>query len=147
MTEMSASASPFVLAPQLRADCHVLGRLPLSHVLLLNKRELPWFILVPETEAIELCDLAPAVQTALQGEVNALSRFVRAHFAVTKLNVAAIGNIVSQLHVHVIGRHPQDPWWPHVAWGQVSSGGYAAPEVSAIAAGVAAGLGADYRGL
>lgn len=141
----ATTASRFELAAPLRADCHVLGRLPLSHVLLLDKRELPWFILVPETGVIELCDLNDAEQTQLQREVNALSRCVRARFDVTKLNVAAIGNVVSQLHVHVIGRHPQDPWWPQVAWGQASAGGYATAEVSAIAQGVAAELGTDYQ--
>jgi diadenosine tetraphosphate (Ap4A) HIT family hydrolase len=141
------AAPPFELAAQLRADCHVLGRLPLSHVLLLDKQEVPWFILVPETAVIELCDLGADEQAQLQGEVNALSHFVRAHYPVTKLNVAAIGNIVSQLHVHVIGRHAADPWWPNVAWGQVSAGGYTAAEVSAIAQSVASGLGADYRSL
>ncbi len=140
-------APPFELAARLRADCHVLGRLPLSHVLLLDKREVPWFILVPETAVIELCDLDAEQQAQLQREVNALSRLLRAHFAVTKLNVAAIGNIVSQLHVHVIGRHAEDPWWPNVAWGQASAGGYTAAEVSAIAQSVASELGAEYRSL
>ena len=140
-------APPFELAARLRADCHVLGRLPLSHVLLLDKREVPWFILVPETAVIELCDLDAEQQAQLQREVNALSRLLRAHFAVTKLNVAAIGNIVSQLHVHVIGRHAEDPWWPNVAWGQTSAGGYTAAEVSAIAQSVASELGAEYRSL
>ncbi|MBK6658743.1 MAG: HIT family protein [Proteobacteria bacterium] len=140
-------APPFELAARLRADCHVLGRLPLSHVLLLDKREVPWFILVPETAVIELCDLDADEQAQLQREVNAISRLLRARFTVTKLNVAAIGNIVSQLHVHVIGRHAGDPWWPNVAWGQASAGGYTAAEVSAIAQCVASELGADYRSL
>ena len=143
----ATKASRFELAAQLRTDCHVLGRLPLSHVLLLDKREVPWFILVPETAVIELCDLDAEQQAQLQREVNALSRLLRAHFAVTKLNVAAIGNIVSQLHVHVIGRHAEDPWWPNVAWGQASAGGYTAAEVSAIAQSVASELGAEYRSL
>jgi diadenosine tetraphosphate (Ap4A) HIT family hydrolase len=135
----------FELAPALRADCHVLGRLPLCHVLLLNKREVPWFVLVPQTSVIELCDLSVGEQTQLQGEINLLSRFVRAEFAITKLNVAAIGNIVAQLHIHVIGRHPGDAWWPNVAWGQLSAGGYEAARVDEIAALLAARLGADYR--
>ena len=143
MSEQAASG--FELAAPLRADCHGLGRLPLSHVLLLNKREVPWFILVPETSVIELCDLSVAEQAQLQTEINQLSRLVRTRFPVTKLNVAAIGNIVSQLHIHVIGRHPQDPWWPNVAWGQVSTGGYDAAEVSAIAAVLVEELGADYQ--
>lgn len=137
--------SSFALAAPLRADCHVLGRLPLCHVLLVNKAEVPWFILVPETSHIELCDLSADQQLLLHGEINRLSRLVRAHFNVAKLNVAAIGNIVAQLHIHVIGRHPDDPWWPNVAWGQHSAGGYTAARVAEIAQCLVAALGDDYR--
>ncbi len=143
MTEQAHSG--FELAAPLRAECHVLGRLPFCHVLLLNKAEVPWFILVPETSHIELCDLSAAEQLLLQDEINRLSRFVRAHFEISKLNVAAIGNIVSQLHIHVIGRHPKDPWWPQVAWGQRSEGGYAAARVAEVAKWLVTALGDDYR--
>jgi len=139
---MSEQAQPgFELAAPLRADCHVLGRLPLCHVLLMNKAEVPWFILVPETEVIELCDLSVEMQTRLQGEINLLSRFVRGQFEITKLNVAAIGNIVAQMHIHIIGRHPRDPWWPNVAWGQTSAGGYDTARVSEIATRLAEQFG------
>ena len=134
----------FALAAPLRADCHVLGLLPFCQVLLVNKAEVPWFILVPETSHIELCDLNTAEQTRLSGEITLLSRFVRAQFAVTKLNVAAIGNIVAQLHVHIIGRHPGDAWWPGVAWGQVSAQGYDATQVANIAALLEQDLGDVY---
>lgn len=139
------TSNGFTLAAPLRADCHVFGRLPLCHVLLLNKREVPWFILVPETSVIELCDLSEAEQTRLQHEINLLSRFVRTRFTVTKLNVAAIGNIVAQMHIHVIGRHVNDPWWPNVAWGQPSAAGYDAAEVNTIATWLNDGLGVDYQ--
>ena len=135
----------FALAAPLRADSHVLGGLPFCQVLLMNKAEVPWFILVPETSHIELCDLNTAEQTRLSGEITLLSRFVRAQFAVTKLNVAAIGNIVAQLHVHIIGRHPGDAWWPSVAWGQVSAQGYEAVQVANIAALLEQELGNVYR--
>ena len=137
--------SSFALAAPLRADCHVLGRLPFCQVLLMNKAEVPWFILVPETSHIELCDLGADEQLHLQEEINRLSRFVRTHFAVAKLNVAAIGNIVAQLHIHIIGRHPDDPWWPNVAWGQHSEAGYAAARVTEIAKWLVTTLGDDYR--
>ena len=143
MTEQAHSG--FELAAPLRAECHVLGRLPFCHVLLLNKAEVPWFILVPETQHIELCDLSAAEQLLLQDEINRLSRFVRAHFAISKLNVAAIGNVVAQLHIHVIGRHPEDPWWPQVAWGQHSEGGYADARVVEVAQWLVTALGDDYR--
>jgi diadenosine tetraphosphate (Ap4A) HIT family hydrolase len=111
----------------------------------LNKAEVPWFVLVPETAVIELCDLNAQEQALLQTEVNLLSRFVRDAFDITKLNVAAIGNIVAQLHIHVIGRHPADAWWPQVVWGQTSAGGYDAARIGEIAAALATRLGADYR--
>ena len=140
-----ASAADFALAAPLRADCHVLGRLPLCQVLLMNKAEVPWFILVPQTEVIELCDLSDAEQIHLQGEINQLARLVRAHFTVSKLNIAAIGNLVAQLHIHVIGRHPGDPWWPAVAWGQASKQAYAPARVAEIALLLEQNLGSAYR--
>ncbi len=135
----------FELAAALRAECHVLGRLPFSHVLLMNKSEMPWFILVPETAVIECCDLNVHEQQTLQDEINRLSHFIRARFPITKLNVATIGNIVAQLHIHIIGRHPADAWWPNVAWGQRSAGGYEAARVSEIANLLVTHLGSDYR--
>ena len=143
---MAQQAHPgFELAAPLRADCHVLGRLPLCHVLLMNKAEVPWFILVPATSHIEVCDLSADQQLLLHGEVNQLSRFVRGHFDTRKLNVAAIGNLVAQLHIHVVGRHPDDPWWPNVVWGQISARSYAAARVAEIAQCLVTALGADYR--
>ena len=141
------SAAGFALAAPLRADCHVLGRLPMCLVLLMNKAEVPWFILVPDTTVIELCDLSDVEQTRLQGEVNQLARVVRAQFNVTKLNIAAIGNLVTQLHIHVIGRHPDDAWWPAVAWGQASARGYQPARVAEIAMLLAQDLGSPYRRL
>ena len=137
----------FTLAAPLRAESHVLGRLPLCQVLLVNKAEVPWFILVPETAVIELCDLSATEQTRLQGEINQLARWVRAQFAVTKLNIAAIGNIVPQLHIHIIGRHSDDAWWPGVAWGQHSAHRYAPARVAEIALLLAQDLGGAYARL
>ena len=137
----------FTLAAPLRAESHVLGRLPLCQVLLVNKAEVPWCILVPETTVIELCDLSATEQTQLQGEINQLSRWVRARFAVTKLNIAAIGNLVPQLHIHIIGRHPDDAWWPSVAWGQPSSRGYEPARVTELALLLAQDLGGAYSRL
>ena len=126
--------SSFALAPRLRADCHVLGHLDFCHVLLVNQAEVPWFILVPATACIELCDLSPADQQRLLAEITALSGVVRAHSPVTKLNVAALGNVVPQLHVHVIGRRPDDPYWPGVVWGQPSTRTYDVFQVRDIVA-------------
>lgn len=109
--------STFVIHPRLRDDCHVLGRLPFSMVLLQRNAQLPWFILVPKTDARELCRLPAPQREVLTAEIDLVSRFVLDHFRSDKLNVAAIGNLVSQLHVHVVGRKVGDACWPGVVWG------------------------------
>jgi diadenosine tetraphosphate (Ap4A) HIT family hydrolase len=112
----------FSLHPNLAADCHVLGALELSQVLLHRNSLIPWLILVPEVEVTEVCDLSARERTALNAEIDTLSACLRDNFPVTKLNVAAIGNLVPQLHVHVIGRHENDPCWPGVVWGNLPDG-------------------------
>lgn len=134
----------FTLDGRLRQDCHVLGRLPMSHLLLVDKAEVPWFVLVPETAEIELCDLDARAQATLLDETNRVARFVRAAFPITKLNVGALGNIVRQMHIHVIGRREDDPWWPGPAWGQASAGGYDAARVAEVRASAARALGAAF---
>ena len=107
----------FELNHKLAADCHLLGRTG-TILLLLNRNALfPWFILVPETDEIEFYKLSQPQQTELLALINHLSRFIENHFDVDKLNIATIGNVVSQLHIHVIGRHHHDPCWPGVVWG------------------------------
>lgn len=108
----------FTLDSRLSQDCHRMGRLPFSELLLMNNADYPWFILVPRTRETELYALEPALQAGLMTEVNRVAAFVKtACPQVEKLNVAAIGNIVRQLHVHVVGRHAKDPAWPGVVWG------------------------------
>ncbi|MBT8146814.1 MAG: HIT family protein [Gammaproteobacteria bacterium] len=79
---------------------------------------LPWFILVPKTDIIELCDLPDEIGVSLSTAIRQLSHHLREQFPVEKLNVAAIGNVVKQLHVHIVGRHHQDYCWPGVVWGR-----------------------------
>lgn len=107
----------FELDPRLASDCLVLGMLNTSLLLLMNNSLVPWFILVPETTGTELTDLPPAEQAELLEQVNQVSGFIKDNFDISKLNIAAIGNIVSQLHVHVVGRDPSDYCWPNVVWG------------------------------
>ncbi len=114
----------FDLDPRLKNDCIGLCRLSLSHLLLMNNALFPWFILVPETDVAELCDLSTEKQLLLLDEINRVSRFVKAHFVMDKLNVAAIGNVVRQLHIHVIGRTLDDSCWPGVVWGSGKSAPY-----------------------
>lgn len=122
----------FELDERLHKDCHLLGEITLCRVLLNRNAGVPWFILVPQTDVIEIVDLSAEQQSQLLVEVNLLSEFIRDQFDVTKLNVAAIGNIVSQLHVHVIGRHPDDYCWPDVVWGTSSDRVYSDIDVTGI---------------
>jgi diadenosine tetraphosphate (Ap4A) HIT family hydrolase len=114
----------FELDTQLREDCHWIGRLALSHVLLHRNAALPWLILVPEVaeHVTELYQLDPTERRTLDDEVDVLSRYLKRTHGARKINVAAIGNLVPQLHVHVVGRHPGDPCWPGVVWGNLPPG-------------------------
>lgn len=79
---------------------------------------LPWLILVPDTDVTELYQLSPQRYQEIMSRVNALSRCIPASFPVDKLNVAAIGNVVEQMHIHVIGRRRNDYCWPQPVWGK-----------------------------
>lgn len=130
----------FPLHPQLAADCHAVGRFALSLVLLHRNAGLPWFILAPEVpgDVTELYQLDAADRRTLDAEIDALSRYLKRAHGAQKINVAAIGNIVPQLHVHVIGRSPDDPCWPGVVWGNLPPGPeWSAGQIEDIAAAVA----------
>jgi diadenosine tetraphosphate (Ap4A) HIT family hydrolase len=133
----------FSLDPRLAADCIVLGEMPLSRLLLLNNSLFPWFILVPRRNAVELFELESADQLILLEEINLLSRFVKGHFGSEKLNVAAIGNIVSQMHIHVVGRKTTDCCWPGVVWGMQEKAPYAAEEIERLSAAITAAFAAE----
>lgn len=131
----------FELHPQLLADCHQVGRFALSHVLLQRNAALTWLILVPEVGADvrELYELDADSRRALDAEIDTLGRYLKQSLGAQKINVAAIGNLVPQLHIHVVGRHRDDPCWPGVVWGNLPPGPAWAPEkISAIAAFIAA---------
>lgn len=108
----------FILDHRLAQDCILLGELELSLLLLMNNALVPWFILVPRVAETELYCLPQSQQATLMLEINRISRFIAAEYAPDKLNLASIGNIVSQLHVHVVGRKRDDFCWPQVVWGQ-----------------------------
>lgn len=110
---------PFKLDPKLQQDCFVLGKLGQNQLLLMNNSLAPWFILVPEVDkaVTELYQLELETQQNLLEEINKLSKFVAKQGETEKLNVAAIGNVVSQLHIHVVGRNRNDFCWPNVIWG------------------------------
>ncbi len=110
--------NPNQLHPTLAADCHVLGSLDLSLVLLHRCTTIPWFILVPDTTQTELYTLETSMRHRVMESWNDLSRFAATHFKADKMNTGAIGNVVPQLHLHVIVRKKDDPFWPGVVWGQ-----------------------------
>ena len=105
--------------PQLAADCIVLGRFPLCHLLLMNDRNYPWFILVPDRANIrEIYQLEAAERRQLMDESCLLSEFLMNAFNGDKLNVAALGNLVPQLHLHHVVRYESDLAWPAPIWGK-----------------------------
>ncbi|MFT5224372.1 MAG: diadenosine tetraphosphate (Ap4A) HIT family hydrolase [Polaribacter sp.] len=113
------SKSMSTIHPQLLNDSHVLGYFPLCHLLLENDASYPWFILVPKRENIsEIYQLSAADQQQLMLESSALGEGLMAALKGDKLNVAALGNIVPQLHVHVIVRYKTDAAWPGPVWGK-----------------------------
>lgn len=113
------------LHPQLAQDTHPVAHLGLSELRLMDDANHPWLILVPRAAgAVELIDLDDAQQAALLGEIGLASRALRGAFKPHKLNVAALGNMVSQLHVHVIARFQDDIAWPRPVWGTASAKPY-----------------------
>lgn len=123
----------FQIHPQLLADCHCLGRLPATHLLLHRNAALPWFILVPMTDEPNLLDLPPDQRDAVLADCKRLSDYLKTGFGSTRVNVAWIGNLVPQLHVHVIGRKTGDPCWPLPVWGHLEQrAAYSAVDLAGI---------------
>ena len=115
----------WTLHPQLAADTVRLSDLPLSRVLVMNDANFPWLILVPrKADIIEVIDLDDGEQTQLMHEVTRAARALREVTACHKLNIAALGNMVPQLHVHVIARFREDAAWPRPVWGIVPAKAY-----------------------
>jgi diadenosine tetraphosphate (Ap4A) HIT family hydrolase len=108
----------FTLHPRLAADTHFLADMSLCRVLLLNDARFPWLILVPRRTALrELTDLHIEDRSLAFDEIERASDALRKLYAPTRINVAAIGNIVNQLHIHVVARSAQDAAWPGTVWG------------------------------
>ncbi len=113
---------------QLLADCHHLGALPTSQVLLNRNAALPWFILVPQTQLRDVLDLPDGQLQAVLADCAAVSGFIKQALGFTKVNFAGLGNVVPAMHLHIIGRHPQDPCWPQPVWGNLPGGESYAPQ-------------------
>ena len=127
----------FILDEQLQRDCFVLGRMEFSRVLLMNNASVPWFVLVPDTTETEIFDLPSPERAMLWDEVDRMAEYLRHDPSIEKLNVAAIGNVVSQLHVHIVGRKEDDYCWPDVVWGRPSEEKYTDAAVAELVKSVA----------
>jgi len=113
------------LHPQLEKDCVRLGEFTLCSLLLLNDSNYPWFILLPNREGItEMHQLSEVDQQQLMTESMFFSQCLEQVFQADKLNIAALGNVVPQLHIHHIARFTTDACWPAPVWGKVSATPY-----------------------
>lgn len=120
------------LDPRLRSDTHRLGQLGSCDLLLMQNALFPWFILVPPTNEIEFYKVERELQLDILQQINALSDFIQHQFNSDKINIGSIGNIVSQLHIHVVGRFKTDCRWPDVVWGVKENMRYTSEQVSII---------------
>lgn len=110
--------SAFTLDPRLSADTAEVGDLALCRVLLMDDARFPWLILVPRRPNLtEITDLSEAEAVALWQEIRLATGVMLALSKPDKVNIGALGNVVSQLHVHVVGRFRSDPAWPGPVWG------------------------------
>jgi len=132
----------FALDPRLAADTVPVTELSLCRVLLMNDRRFPWAILVPARPGLtEITDLAEADRALLMGEIAAASEALTSLYAPEKINVGALGNIVRQLHVHVVARNPGDAAWPGPVWGHGAAEPYAPAALDRARAALSRALG------
>ena len=122
---VSGTPKNWSLDLKLAADTVPVGDLTLARVLLANDANFPWLILVPRKPGlVELIDLADNEQIQLLGEVAAVAHALKSMTECEKLNIAALGNVVAQLHVHVIARRHSDAAWPKPVWGAAPPAAY-----------------------
>ncbi|HEY1544764.1 MAG TPA: HIT family protein [Xanthobacteraceae bacterium] len=134
--------SAWSLHPQLARDTVPVGELALSCVLAMNDATYPWLVLVPRRAgAVEIIDLGAPEQMTLMAEIAQASTALKTLTRCDKLNVAAIGNVVPQLHVHVVARRLDDPAWPRPVWGAAPPRLYAAAELQAFVAALRGAIG------
>jgi diadenosine tetraphosphate (Ap4A) HIT family hydrolase len=113
------------LHPQLEKDCLLLGQFELCKLLLMKDANYPWFILVPDRQGItEMYQLTEREQQQLMRESSIMAKVLVEDFQADKVNIAALGNVVPQLHVHHIARYHDDPAWPAPVWGACAAQAY-----------------------
>jgi diadenosine tetraphosphate (Ap4A) HIT family hydrolase len=143
---VNTPAERFVLHDRLAADSRAVAELPLCMLRLMDDANYPWLILVPRlADTRELLDLDAAQQAQLLAEINQASRLLRRLFSPHKLNIAALGNVVSQLHVHVVARYTDDAAWPAPVWGREPARPYSdhalAERIAALQRAITDGVG------
>jgi diadenosine tetraphosphate (Ap4A) HIT family hydrolase len=136
------TAQKFVLDPRLEADTSALGELGLCKVLLMDDARFPWVVLVPKrADLVEIIDLGSTDLVRLIEEIATASGVLEAATSPHKLNVAALGNVVRQLHVHIIARFENDAAWPNPVWGKGEREPYAPVKRAEFAGKLRAGFG------
>ncbi|MDD2892598.1 MAG: HIT domain-containing protein [Halothiobacillaceae bacterium] len=120
----------FALHPRLAADTVEITRLPLCRVLLMNDANYPWLILVPQRPQLrELFELSAHEQTQFMRESSQVAHMMSHTFKADKINIAALGNVVPQLHIHHIARYTHDPAWPAPVWGRLPCAPYTEDQI------------------
>jgi len=141
---MTVALPPWSLHPQLEQDTEAVGDLPLSRLLVNNDANYPWLLLVPRRSGVrEIIDLDEKDQPQLMIEIAHTSRALKDVTACHKLNVAAIGNVVPQLHIHIVARERDDPAWPKPVWGTVPARAYDPAERQGFIAALRRELGIE----
>jgi diadenosine tetraphosphate (Ap4A) HIT family hydrolase len=136
----------FALDQRLQQDTLVIGDFPLCRLLLSNDSNYPWFILVPRINGIsEVFHLDVADQQKLWEETTGLAQWLNDGLGADKMNIGALGNVVSQLHVHVIVRKRDDVAWPSPVWGKHPARPYTQEQVAALRARLRELLPADFN--
>lgn len=134
----------FELDPRIANDTQTLGEFSLSLVGLMRDANYPWLVLVPrKPDLIEMIDLDPEDFMQLNAEIAACAKALKILYPECKLNLASLGNLVSQLHVHVIARHKDDPAWPGPVWGKVPPRAYVPSDQAAQVTKIQASLSAQ----
>lgn len=138
---MMLGRAAFELDPRLQDDSHALMDLGLCELRMMDERRWPWVMLVPQRAGItELHELTPLDQAMLTFEVNTVAEAVKAATGCLKINTGALGNIVRQLHVHVVARFEGDEGWPGPVWGRGKRKPYHAGERERFSAALHAAL-------
>lgn len=125
--------SGFVLDPRLERDSLWLADGPLSQIRLMDDARFPWLVLVPRVpDAVEWIDLPGDAQRLLLAEIHQCGHWLRAHATCEKINIGALGNIVRQLHVHVVARRSEDAAWPGPVWGSGVATPYSSEQIQGL---------------